>query len=167
MSKRNKAREIWLDRYRAALVQACGAAAILGFTDHAATLCEMIDAARVDSRAGKCYNTNNQRRQARKMEDKIMTRYNGIIARWQCANGDTITAYDLGRDGGADLVATNADGAIIAYVSCDDGDNYAGAADSINASGLVSTSAVFDGWENGLGGSPFDMDFFPREIELI
>lgn len=48
MSKRNKDCEIWLDRYRAALVQACGAAAILGFTDHAATLCEMIDAARVD-----------------------------------------------------------------------------------------------------------------------
>lgn len=73
MSKHNKAREIWLDRYRAALVQACGAAAILGFTDHAATLCEMIDAARVDKCEGKCYNTNNQRRQARETEDNIMT----------------------------------------------------------------------------------------------
>lgn len=73
MSKRNKDREIWLDRYRTALVQACGAAAVLGFTDHAATICEMIDAARVDSRVEKCYNTNNQRQKARKTEGYTMT----------------------------------------------------------------------------------------------
>ena len=73
MSKQgDKARAAWLDRYRAALVQACGAAAVLGFTEHAATICGLIDAARVDSRAKKCYNTNNQRQKARKMEDNIM-----------------------------------------------------------------------------------------------
>lgn len=54
MSKQNdRARAAWLDRYRAALVQACGAAAILGFEEHAATLCELIDAARIEEKQKK------------------------------------------------------------------------------------------------------------------
>lgn len=94
MSKHNKAREIWLDRYRAALVQACGSAAVLGFTDHAATLCEMIDAARVDKCDGKCYNTSNTARKARKNEEvKTMTIYGRAIT-----NDDMANIADYMRD---------------------------------------------------------------------
>lgn len=66
----DKARAAWHDRYRAALVQACGTAAILGYKDHAATLCELIDAARVDSRAKTCYTGTKQRQKAQKAEEE-------------------------------------------------------------------------------------------------
>lgn len=107
-----------------------------------------------------------------KMRNRIVSSsntytYQNELDSWECKNGDIITAYDLGRDGGADIIATDAQGNIIAYVSCDDGDIYEDAAKALDGYVFSSAEDAFDGWENGMGGSPFDSNYFPDDVNVI
>ena len=93
--------------------------------------------------------------------------YVGWLRDWLCDNGDIITAYDLGRDGGADLIVRNNKSDIIGLVTCDDGEMYAECAKALDNGDLSSADAALDGWENGFGSSPFDRDYLPDSVEVI
>lgn len=90
-------------------------------------------------------------------------------AQWTLADGSTIKTYSLGRDGGFDIVGRDADGAAVCYICTDSGYEQTGAdLDAIAGAikdGAKALEQVFDMWENGLGGSPFDLDYLPDDYK--
>lgn len=88
-------------------------------------------------------------------------------ARWTLADGSTIAAYSLGRDGGFEIVGRDASGAAVCYICTDSGFKQTGEdLDAIAQAikdGAQTLPQVFDLWENGLGGDPFDLDYMPGE----
>lgn len=96
----------------------------------------------------------------------------GIIedaAQWALPSGETISVYSLGRDGGFEIIGRDANGATLCYICTDSGYEQTGAdfdaiTDAINH-GAQTLEQVFDMWENGIGGSPFDMEYLPEDYK--
>lgn len=90
-------------------------------------------------------------------------------AQWTLADGSTIEAYSLGRDGGFDIVGRDASGAAVCYICTDSGYEQTGAdLDAIAQAikdGAQTLGQVFDMWGNGLGASPFDLDYLPEDYK--
>lgn len=89
------------------------------------------------------------------------------LAYWTLSDGRVIAAYPLGRDYGVEVIGYSATGMIICYICLDHGCDNAADLDAIDsavsAGGTLAT--IFKGWDNGLGGSPFDMDYLPDEYK--
>lgn len=90
-------------------------------------------------------------------------------AQWTLADGSTIKTYSLGRDGGFDIIGRDASGAAVCYICTDSGYEQTGAdLDAIAGAikdGAKTLEQVFDMWENGFGGSPFDMEYLPQDYK--
>lgn len=87
-------------------------------------------------------------------------------AQWTLADGSAIKTYSLGRDGGFEIIGRDATGAAVCYICTDSGYQQTGAdfdaiGDAIRH-GARTLEQVFDMWENGLGGNPFDLDYLPE-----
>ncbi len=90
-------------------------------------------------------------------------------AQWTLTDGSTIKTYSLGRDGGFEIIGRDANGAAVCYICADSGYEQTGAdldaiADAVKH-GAQTLEQVFDMWENGLGGDPFDLDYLPEDYK--
>ena len=86
-------------------------------------------------------------------------------AQWTLADGSTIKSYSLGRDGGFEIIGRDCNGVAVCYICTDSGyeqtgEDFDAIADAIKH-GADTLARVFNEWENGLGGSPFDLDYMP------
>ena len=76
-------------------------------------------------------------------------------------DGSTIAVYSLGRDDGAEIIGKNACGEIVCYIATENATKDINAIHDAIKNGDKTLQQVFDFWENGLGGSPFDMGYLP------
>lgn len=91
-----------------------------------------------------------------------------ILAQITLKSGETIEVVSLGRDGGAYIIGHNDGGDLVSCVCSDNGpDGVRSDLEAINNAvtdeGAANLRDVFDGWENGMGGSPFDVSAFDVE----
>ena len=86
-------------------------------------------------------------------------------ADWKLPDGSHIYVESLGRDFGFDVFGVDRNGNLKAYVCVDNWAEENGAAfdeiDTAVRNGARTLEDVFNMWENGLGGNPFDEDYFP------
>jgi hypothetical protein len=89
------------------------------------------------------------------------------LAYWTLSDGSVIAAYPLGRDYGVEVVGYTAAGEVTCYICMDNGCDNAADLDAIDSavSAGETLAAIFKGWDNGLGGSPFDLDYLPDEYK--
>lgn len=77
-------------------------------------------------------------------------------------DGSTIEFVSLGRDDGAEIIGRDPAGEIVCYIATENAtQDCAEVVRAIN-DGAGTLKQVFDMWENGLGGSPFDLDYLPE-----
>lgn len=78
-------------------------------------------------------------------------------------DGCTIEIISLGRDDGAEIIGRNAYGTIVCYIATENSQtDRAEIVQTING-GAGTLEQVFDMWENGIGGNPFDLDYLPEQ----
>lgn len=81
------------------------------------------------------------------------------------ADGCTIEIISLGRDDGAEIIGRDTAGEIVCYIATENtAQDRAEIAQAIK-DGARTLEQVFDMWENGLGGSPFDLDYLPEDYK--
>lgn len=78
------------------------------------------------------------------------------------ANGETIEIISLGRDDGAEIIGRDSGGEIVCYIATENTTQDRAAIVQAIKDGAQTLEQVFDMWENGLGGNPFDMDYLPE-----
>lgn len=90
------------------------------------------------------------------------------LAHWTLRDGSVIAAHPLGRDYGVEVVGYTAAGEVTCYICMDNGCENAADLDAIDSavSAGASLDTIFKGWDNGLGGSPYDLDYLPDEYKL-
>lgn len=77
-------------------------------------------------------------------------------------DGCTIELVSLGRDDGEEIIGKDTNGEIVCYIATENAtQDRAAIVQAIN-DGAQTLEQVFDMWENGLGGSPFDLDYLPE-----
>ncbi len=153
MTAAERARRAWLDHLRAALIDAAGAAACAGLIDTA----HQINAIALDIERKTCYTDARQRRQARKNEEE-----NTMKNDFTLLDGSTIKIVSLGRDDGAEIIGRDTAGEIVCYIATENTTQDRAAIVQAIKDGAQTLAEVFDMWENGLGGSPFDLDYLPE-----
>lgn len=89
------------------------------------------------------------------------------LAHWTLSDGSVIAAHPLGRDYGVEVVGYSANGTVICYICLDHGCDNAADLDAIDrtVSAGETMDTIFKGWDNGLGGSPYDLDYLPDEYK--
>lgn len=103
---------------------------------------------------------------------KSADRFDGVTtddieeaAQWSLPDGSKIFVESLGRDLCFDVFGVDSDDILKAYVCVDNGVDGGKSFDDIDdavKNGAKTLEDVFDMWENGLGGSPFDSEYFPE-----
>lgn len=90
------------------------------------------------------------------------------LAHWTLSDGSLIAAYPLGRDYGVEVIGYTADNDVACYICMDNGCDNAADLDAIDraASAGETLDTIFKGWDNGLGGSPFDLTYLPDEYKI-
>ena len=90
------------------------------------------------------------------------------LAHWTLSDGSLIAAYPLGRDYGVEVIGYTADNDVACYICMDNGCDNAADLDAIDraASAGETLDTIFKGWDNGLGGSPFDLSYLPDEYKI-
>ena len=78
-------------------------------------------------------------------------------------NGCTIELVNLGRDDGAEIIGRDPAGKIVCYIATENTTQDRAAIVQAIKDGARTLEQVFDMWENGLGGSPFDLDYLPED----
>jgi hypothetical protein len=89
------------------------------------------------------------------------------LAHWTLSDGSLIAAYPLGRDYGVEVIGYTADNEVTCYICMDNGCDNAKDLDAIDSavSAGATLDTIFKGWDNGLGGSPYDLDYLPDEYK--
>lgn len=163
----DKVRKSWERDYMEALSQAAGIAYILGYKDAAAVLLRLsVEAAemtgkkkaqkRIDNAAKKRYTESKSGQTARNEEEKTMKN------KFTLFDGCTITIISLGRDDGAEIIGRDTAGKIVCYIATENTTQDRAEITQAIKDGAQTLEQVFDMWENGLGGSPFDMEYLPE-----
>lgn len=90
------------------------------------------------------------------------------LALWTLSDGSVIAAHPLGRDYGVEVVGYTAQGEPVCYICMDHGCENAADLDAIDRafSDGETLATIFKGWDNGLGGSPFDLSYLPDEYKI-
>lgn len=90
------------------------------------------------------------------------------LAHWTLSDGSLIAAYPLGRDYGVEVIGYTADNDVACYICMDNGCDNAADLDAIDraVSAGETLDTIFKGWDNGLGGSPFDLTYLPDEYKI-
>lgn len=90
------------------------------------------------------------------------------LAHWTLSDGSLIAAYPLGRDYGVEVIGYTADNDVACYICMDNGCDNAADLDAIDraASAGETLDTIFKGWDNGLGGSPYDLSYLPDEYKI-
>lgn len=90
------------------------------------------------------------------------------LAHWTLSDGSVIAAHPLGRDYGVEVVGYTSDGEVVSYICMDNGCDNAADLDAIDraVSAGETLATIFKGWDNGLGGNPFDLSYLPDEYKI-
>ena len=80
-------------------------------------------------------------------------------------DGSRIEVLDLGRDDGAEIIGRNSAEEIVCYIATENATADNAAIMDAITNGAQTLAQVFDMWENGLGGSPFDLDYLPEYLK--
>lgn len=96
------------------------------------------------------------RRWKRKQEGKKMKN------NFTLANGETIEIISLGRDDGAEIIGKDSAGEIVCYIATENTTQDRAEIVQTIKDGAQTLDQVFDMWENGLGGDPFNLDYLPE-----
>jgi hypothetical protein len=96
------------------------------------------------------------RRWKRKQEEKTM------LNDFTLLDGSTIEIVSLGRDDGAEIIGRDPAGQIVCYIATESTTQDRAAIMQAIKDGVQTLEQVFDMWENGLGGNPFDLDYLPE-----
>ena len=96
------------------------------------------------------------RRRKQKQEGKKMKN------NFTLANGETIEIISLGRDDGAEIIGKDSAGEIVCYIATENTTQDRAEIVQTIKDGAQTLDQVFDMWENGLGGDPFNLDYLPE-----
>ena len=77
-------------------------------------------------------------------------------------DGSTIEFVSLGRDDGAEIIGRDSAGKVVCYIATESMTQDRVAIMQAIKDGVQTLEQVFDMWENGLGGNPFDLDYLPE-----
>lgn len=78
------------------------------------------------------------------------------------ADGYTIEIVSLGRDDGSEIIGRNSAGEIACYIATENTTRDRAEIVQAIKDGAKTLKQVFDMWENGLGGDPFNLDYLPE-----
>lgn len=150
----DKAKKQWLDDCKEHLVQATGSAYCAGCKELAQSINSILT--ELDKMEFLGY-TGKNARGARKNEEE-----NTMQNDFTLLDGSTIKIVRLGRDDGAEIIGKNTAGEIVCYIATENTTQDRAAIVQAIKGGAQTLAQVFDMWENGLGGSPFDLDYLPE-----